>query len=225
MKQETAEGIADGQSESELVWRVIAKDGAAFKTMMERHNRRLYRIARSILSDDSEAEDIVQSTYLTAYVRLRKFRGDASLATCLTRITMNKALERLRRGRNIQLESLHFEHSAQIISFPQMSDDPERITAQRQIIRLVEEAFDKIPMDFRLVFMARVIEGMSVEETADLLGLKPETVKTRLHRARLLLRDELERQAGPLFKDAFPFAGQRCVRVAEAVLQRLQIAN
>jgi RNA polymerase sigma-70 factor, ECF subfamily len=106
-----------------------------------------------------------------------------------------------------------------------MSDDPERITALRQIIQLVEQAFDKIPIDFRVVFMARVIEGMSVEETAALLGLKPETVKTRLHRARLLLRDQLNQQVGPLFKDVFPFGGQRCERVAKAVLQRLKVPN
>jgi RNA polymerase sigma-70 factor, ECF subfamily len=93
--------------------------------------------------------------------------------------------------------------------------------AQRQILRFVEQALDNLPEIFRIVLMTRVVEGMSVEETADILDLKPETVKTRLHRARQLLRDQLEQQIGPIFTEAFPFAGRRCERMTEAVLQRL----
>jgi RNA polymerase sigma-70 factor (ECF subfamily) len=112
---------------------------------------------------------------------------------------------------------------AQIIKFPQTvtSDDPERTMAQREILQLVERATDKLPEIFRIVFMTRVIEGMSVEETAELLGLQPETVKTRLHRARRLVREELDKQIGPVLMDAFPFAGRRCERVTNAVLQRI----
>ena len=112
---------------------------------------------------------------------------------------------------------------AQIIKFPQTvtSADPERTMAQREILQLVERATDKLPEIFRMVFMTRVIEGMSTEETADLLGLQPETVKTRLHRARRLVRDELDKQIGPVLMDAFPFAGRRCERMTNAVMQRL----
>ena len=112
---------------------------------------------------------------------------------------------------------------AQIIKFPQTvtSEDPERTMAQREILQLVERATDKLPEIFRIVFMTRVIEGMSVEETAELLGLQPETVKTRLHRARRLVREELDKQIGPVLMDAFPFAGRRCERVTNAVLQRI----
>jgi RNA polymerase sigma-70 factor, ECF subfamily len=107
---------------------------------------------------------------------------------------------------------------AQIIKFPQTvtSDDP-----RREILQLVERATDNLPEIFRIVFMTRVIEGMSVEETAGLLGLQPETVKTRLHRARRLVREELDKQIGPVLMDAFPFAGRRCERMTNAVLQRL----
>jgi RNA polymerase sigma-70 factor (ECF subfamily) len=93
--------------------------------------------------------------------------------------------------------------------------------AQREIQQVVEHAIDELPEPFRLVFITRVIEGMNVEETAEILGLKPETVKTRLHRARNLLRDNVERKIGPVVMEAFPFAGRRCERLTEAVLQRL----
>jgi RNA polymerase sigma-70 factor (ECF subfamily) len=112
---------------------------------------------------------------------------------------------------------------AEIIPFPLASstDDPERVMAQRQILRLVEEATDALPETFRLVFVARVIEGLSVEETAALLDLPPATVKTRLHRARKLIRARLEERIGPVLVDAFPFAGARCDRLTDAVLEKL----
>jgi RNA polymerase sigma-70 factor (ECF subfamily) len=138
---------------------------------------------------------------------------------------MNEALGRLRRQRStVALDTFEPEPPpAQIIQFPQTAapDDPERTMAQRQILRLVEQAFDNLPEMFRIVFMARVIEAMSVKETAEILGLKPETVKTRLHRARELLRDQLEKQIGADFTAAFPFAGRRCERMTRAVFQRL----
>jgi RNA polymerase sigma-70 factor, ECF subfamily len=194
---------------------------------MERHNRRLYRIARSILRNDSEAEDVVQEAYITAFTRLGGFRGDSSLATWLSRITMNEALGRLRRERpTVDLETFGAQRiEAQIIKFPQTvtSDDPERAMAQREILQLVERATDNLPEIFRIVFMTRVIEGMSTEDTANLLGLQPDTVKTRLHRARRLVRDELDKQIGPVLMDAFPFAGRRCERMTNAVLQRLTL--
>jgi RNA polymerase sigma-70 factor (ECF subfamily) len=194
---------------------------------MERHNRRLYRIAHSILRNDSEAEDVVQEAYITAFTRLGGFRGDSSLATWLSRITMNEALGRLRRQRpTVDLEAFEAQRTeAQIIKFPHKgtSDDPERTMAQREILRLVERATDNLPEIFRIVFMTRVIEGMSTEDTANLLGLQPDTVKTRLHRARRLVRDELDKQIGPVLMDAFPFAGRRCERMTNAVLQRLTI--
>jgi RNA polymerase sigma-70 factor (ECF subfamily) len=112
---------------------------------------------------------------------------------------------------------------AQIIQFPQTvaSDDPERTMAQREILQLVERATDNLPEIFRIVFITRVIEGMSVEETANLLGLRTETVKSRLHRARRLVREQLDKQIGPVLMDAFPFAGRRCERMTNAVMQRL----
>lgn len=219
--------VATPSDEAELVRRALARDDTAFRTIMKRHNRRLYRIARGILRNDSEAEDVVQEAYVNAFAHLGSFRGMSSLATWLARITMNEALGRLRRERPaMDLESFEAQRTeAQIIQFPQTTtfDDPERTMAQRQILELVERATDNLPETFRLVFMTRVIEGMSVEETADLLGLRPETVKTRLHRARRLVREELDKQIGPVLMDAFPFAGKHCERMTDAVMQRLDL--
>jgi RNA polymerase sigma-70 factor, ECF subfamily len=211
-----------------LVRRVLAGDAAAFRIIMQRHNRRLYRITRSILRNDSEAEDAVQEAYIKAFTHLNGFRAEASLSTWLSRIAMNEALERLRRERPMsERQSVNASATeAQILKFPHAaaSADPERGMAQREIIELVERAADQLPEIFRIVFVMRLIEGMSVEETAALLDLEPKTVKTRLHRARKLLRKHLEKQIGPMFLDAFPFAGARCERITAAVLQRLGLS-
>ena len=213
-----------GSTDAELVGRAGARDEAAIRSIMQSNNRRLYRIARGILRNDSEAEDVVQETYVRAFTNLESFRGDSSLATWLARIAMNEALGRLRRQRpNVEWTTLPpGTLEAQIIQFPlSATSDPEKTMAQREIQQVVEHAIDDLPEAFRIVFITRVIEGMNVEETAEILGLKPETVKTRLHRARTMLRDNVEKKIGPIVMEAFPFAGKRCERLTEAVLKRL----
>ena len=208
-----------------LVQRARGRDEAAIRVIMQSNNRRLYRLARGILRNDSEAEDVVQETYVRAFTHLDSFRGDSSLATWLARIAMNEALGRLRRQRpGVEWTSLPpGVLEAQIIQFPLSSppEDPEKSMAQREIQHVVEHAIDELPDAFRIVFITRVIEGMNVEETAEILGLKPETVKTRLHRARAMLRDNVEKKIGPVVMEAFPFAGKRCERLTDAVLKRL----
>ena len=217
-----------GIPEAELVGRARARDEAAIRSIMQANNRRLYRLARGILRNDSEAEDVVQETYVRAFTHLEDFRGDSSLATWLARIAMNEALGRLRRQRpTVDLNTLApGVLEAQIIQFPHSapSEDPEKSMAQRQIQQVVEHAIDELPDAFRIVFITRVIEGMNVEETAEILGLKPVTVKTRLHRARTMLRDNVEKKIGPVVMEAFPFAGKRCERLTDAVLRRLGFA-
>jgi RNA polymerase sigma-70 factor (ECF subfamily) len=217
-----------GAIDAELVRRARARDEAAVRAIMQANNRRLYRIARSILRNDSEAEDVVQETYVRAFTHLQDFRGDSSLATWLARIAMNEALGRLRRQRPaVEWTSLPpGVLEAQIIQFPHSanSEDPEKSMAQRQIQHVVEHAIDELPDAFRIVFITRVIEGMNVEETAEILGLKPETVKTRLHRARTMLRDNVEKKIGPVVMEAFPFAGKRCERLTAAALKKLGFA-
>jgi RNA polymerase sigma-70 factor (ECF subfamily) len=216
----------DALQDADLVRMVAQNDEGAFRIIMQRHNRRLYRCARSIVRDDHEAEDIVQEAYLNAFSNLASFRGDSSLATWLTRITLNEALARVRRRRpTVELAALDTadRDKAQIIAFPlmAMNTDPERTAAQREIRRLIERAIDDLPESFRVVFVMREIEDMSVEEAADFLGLRQATVKTRLHRARRLLRKALDSQLSSALTEAFPFDGMRCARMTEIILRRL----
>jgi RNA polymerase sigma-70 factor, ECF subfamily len=220
---QAAQAVAD-----DLLVRARNREEAAIRLIMQSNNRRLYRLARGILRNDAEAEDVVQETYVRAFTHLDSFRGESSLATWLSRIAMNEALGRLRGQRpNVDWTSLAPEKlEAQIIQFPlSATSDPEKTMAQREIQTVVEHAIDELPEAFRLVFITRVIEGMNIEETAEILGLKPETVKTRLHRARAMLRENVERKIGPVVMDAFPFAGKRCERLTDAVLLRLKITG
>lgn len=216
--------VSSASGDVQLVRRALAREGDAFRTIIKTHNQRLYRIARGVVRNDSEAEDIVQEAYVRAFAHLDAFRGDSSLATWLSRIVINEALGRLRKRR--RTVAMPENPQAEIIRFPlNPSDDPERTMAQRQILQLVEQATDSLPDVYRTVFVARVIEGLSIEETADLLGVRPQTVKTRLHRARALVRKALDDQIGPVLLDAFPFAGRRCERLTSAVMRRLGLEN
>lgn len=211
---------------TELVARARANEADAFREIMRRNNRRLFRLARSILRDDGEAEDAVQDAYLGAFLRLDAFRGDSALSTWLSRIVINEALGRLRARRAArrtggpEMEG----PDAQVIAFPGLAaENPEQVTAQREILRVAESAIDALPMPFRAVFVARVLEDMSIEETAALLETKPATVKTQLHRARQMLREDLDRRIGAVLTDTFPFAGRRCQRLTDTVLARLAL--
>jgi RNA polymerase sigma-70 factor (ECF subfamily) len=215
-------------SEADLVRRAAANEHAAVRRIIQTYNQRLYRIARSVVRDDSEAEDVLQEAYLRAFAALSAFRGESTLATWLSRIVLNEALQRRRKRVDTPEAGVGVDmmqpRGADIIPFPLTnsdSTDPERAMAQNEICQLLERAIDELPEDFRVVLVLRTLEDMSVEETASLLGLREETVKTRLHRARRLLREALAEHIGPLFSDVFPFQGHRCERIADAVVQRL----
>ncbi len=214
-----------GEPEKPLVAAARNNDEAAIRSIIRAHNRMLFRIARSILSSDDEAEDAVQAAYVRAFTSLSGFRGDARIGTWLGRIVLNEALGRTRRARpTVPIDALEALPAAEVIRFPlfNLSSDPERSMAQQQIRQIVERAIDELPEVFRIVLVARLVEGMSVEDTAALLGLRPETVKTRLFRARVLLRTALEKRLGRVLQDAFPFAGERCHRIADRVVAALQ---
>jgi RNA polymerase sigma-70 factor (ECF subfamily) len=216
---------AEGLNDEDLVRLARERDEAAVRVITRRYNRRLFRIARSILRNDAEAEDVVQETYVRAFTGLDMFRGDAAFGTWITRIAMNEALGRLRRRRpTVDWEDYGANRNqAQIIHFPASaaSSDPEKTMAQSEIRAVLEHAIDELPDAFRAVFVARIVERMSVEETAALFGLRSETVKTRLHRARGLLRAELDRQLGPALTTSFPFGGRRCERMTETIVHRI----
>jgi RNA polymerase sigma-70 factor (ECF subfamily) len=219
----------DGLDDGALVERARNRDGTAVRLIMQRHNRRLYRVARSVLDDDGEAEDVVQETYVRAFTHLDGFRGEAQLSTWLTRIALNEALGRLRRRRLTvglkDVDAINDQGEARVIFLPsaRQDSDPEAAAARAEVRRLLERAVGQLPDPFRMVFVLRDIEEMSTEETASHLGLRPETVKTRLHRARRLLRQSLDRTLSSTLADVFPCAGARCVRITEVVLSRLGV--
>jgi RNA polymerase sigma-70 factor (ECF subfamily) len=219
----------DTADETALLARATSGDEQAVRTLIRRYNQRLYRIARSVLRDADEAEDALQQAYFQAFTSLSGFRAESRFSTWLSRIVLNEALDRLRRRkRTPRIASMDdVAADAQIIPFPNapVAPDPERRLAQSEITKLLEHAIDELPAPFRVVLVARLVEGMSVQETATLLQLKPETVKTRLHRARLLVRAALERRVGPALTNTFPFDGWRCERMADMVVQRLGIGS
>jgi len=216
----------DDPDQAKLVERARGSDPEAIRILIRQHNQRLFRIARSILRDDVEAEDVLQEAYVRAFSNLGSFRGEAQFGTWVARIVINEALGSLRRRRAAGVVKKVSEDqalAAQIIPFPNagLQIDPETIVAQRQIRTLLERAIDALPEPFRVILVARAVEGMSIEESAAAFGIPPETVKTRLHRARRLLKREMEQNIGPIWKEAFPFLGQRCDRLTEETLRRL----
>lgn len=215
-------------TDTELVRRALERDSGAFRAIMQRYNRRLYRMARSVLRNDSDAEDALQEAYMRAFANFSQFRAESSLSTWLSRIVLNEALGWIRRRKpTVELSTIddRQESLAQIIPFPLTGQqmDPERNMAQREIHVILERAIDQLPLSFRTVLVARLIQELTVEETAELLRLRPETVKTRLHRARNLLKAELEKTIGGAITDVFPFDGWRCERITAAVLRRLAL--
>lgn len=210
-------------AEEDLLRLARAGCSDAFREIMRRHNPRLYRVARGVLRDEAEAEDVVQETFVHAFTGLSAFRGESRLATWLTRIALNEAFGRLRRQRlDLGFAAQAEDGAAETaLGTSRESEDPERAAAKTQIRLLIERAIDELPEHFRLVFVMRDVEELSIEDTARMLDLRPETVKTRLHRARRLLRDSLQSQLSTMLTDIFPFAGARCARISDAVMARL----
>ena len=211
----------------ELVNLARLGDEAAIRTIVKRHNQRLFRVARAVVRNDAEAEDVVQAAYVNAFTNLQSFRGEALLSTWLTRIALNEALGRVRRRRpTAGLEAIDVENNrpgGRLLMFPSglSQADPEVELSRSEMRRVLEQAVDELPDIFRTVFVLRDVEGMSTEETALYLGVKVETVKTRLHRARRLMRTTLERRLSSAFSGLFPFDGARCAHMADGVVRQL----
>jgi RNA polymerase sigma-70 factor, ECF subfamily len=207
-----------------LVDRVRTGDTGAFELIMRRYNRRLYCLARGILRNGPESEDVVQEAYVRAYEKLDGFRGPSGFSAWLGKIVVNEALGRLRkRGRVISLDD-HLKGTdgeaemRYIETIQAQQPDPERLAASGELRRVLEDAIDALPDDFRAVFVLRAVEGMTISETAQWLSLRPETVKTRFHRARRLLQSALGEYSDTHMPPAFIFAGQDCDRIVAAVL-------
>jgi RNA polymerase sigma-70 factor (ECF subfamily) len=214
-----AETTPGHEDDVAILTRIAAGDMRAFEYLMRRYNRRLFRVARSILRDDAEAEDALQDAYLQAYRGLPAFRGESSTATWLTRIVMNAALMRRRKNvRMAEIIELHVDPAMDDHSAP--SDQPEHAVLRAQARRLIETKIDGLPDVFRTVFVLRALEELNVEETAEALGIPEATVRSRFFRARSMLREGLARDIDVAFEDAFSFDGARCDRIVREVLRR-----
>ena len=217
----------DQQSDdAALLERTAARETGAFERLMRRHNSRLFRVARAILKEDAAAEDAVQEAYLEAFRHAGTFRGDAQVSTWLTRIVINQSLMRLRRQKRDRVIVPFGRQGGDGVSgaeepADERSESPAASTLRAELRRLLERRIDELPAVFRTVFVMRDVEEMSVQETADLLGIPQATVRTRLFRARALLRQALARDLDSATVDVFAFAGERCDRIVSAVLARL----
>lgn len=209
-----------------LVEHLRRGDTAAFAVLMRRYNRRLYRTARAILKNDAAAEDALQEAYIAAYRHIGEFRGDALVATWLTRIVANQALQALRRTRREQVIVLFEEPPDERGASDTTADSvspgtPEKTMLRTEMRRLIESKIDDLPEGYRTVFMLREVEDMTVDETAAALGIPGATVRSRLFRAKARLRESLAQEFDMATEDVFGFDGERCDRIVRAVLDRL----
>lgn len=223
--ERTPARLAADASDAALVESARAGDETAVRILVGRHNRRLFRVARGVLRDDAEAEDVVQETYVRAFINLSRFRGESAIATWLTRIALNEALGRLRRRRPEADLAAAGELSAddpRVVAFPSpRAPSPEAEAGRSQARTLLEPLIDALPPAFRVVLILRDVEGLTTEETAAHLDIRPETARTRLHRGRRLLRAALLERLGGGFDDLYPFDGARCAGMADRVIARL----
>jgi RNA polymerase sigma-70 factor (ECF subfamily) len=214
--------------DAELARRIGARDERAFETVMRAHNSMLYRLARSILRDDADAEDAVQDAYLSAYRNIASFRGGAKLSTWLARIVINEAYGRLRKQkqRGVVVPFDAGIHEQGRTEEETMADDraeqPDAAAMRAELRRLLERQIDALPEQFRTAFVLREVEEMSVEDAAECLDVPPATVRSRAFRARALLRESLSRGIDTATVDAFGFAGARCDRIVANVLARVR---
>ncbi len=211
----------DALSDEEVVRRVRAGRIDLFEALMRRYNQRVYRIARAVLRNDAEAEDVTQETWVRAFEHLGQFAERAAFRTWLGRIALHESWARARRGR--RHESLEPDRGVEGREMKKESPaaDPEKAAFDHEVRSLVEAAVEGLPEIYRTVFMLRHVEELSTAETAELLELTEETVKTRLHRARSALQRELLARAGAGIEQAFPFLGARCDRMVASVLARI----
>jgi len=197
-------------------------DRAAFEQLMRQYNRRLYRLARAALRDDAEAEDALQDAYIAAYRSIDRFRGESSLSTWLSRLVLNECFGRLRRGARRQKVIPMVSSTQEMDAVPEQDDaGPDRVLARSQMRALLERKLDNLPETFRLVFVLRSVEELSVEETAQALDIPEATVRSRYFRAKGLLREALAKEIDLAERDIFEFGGKHCDRMVERVMARL----
>ena len=215
-------GLTEGSDhpDEQVVRDVLAGKTAMFELLMRRYNERVYRAARAIVRDESEAEDVMQQAYVNAFTHLHQFNGSALFSTWLIRIAINEALARVRRkGRYEAFDDA--PSTVEPLMSMNPSENPERQAFAGELRKLLESAIDGLPNGMREVFVLRDVEGMSTLEVAESLGVSEDVVKTRLSRGRAMLRRVLIEQSGATAPEAFRFYRPRCDRVVAAVLAKI----
>jgi len=209
-------------SDDDVVSRVRAGETGLYEMLMRRYNQRLFRVIRSVVMNDDEAEDVLQEAWVRAYEHLDQFAGRASFSTWVTRIAFHEALARTRKNRRwTPLENPEGEIMAEAERRQTTAETPEMQAERSQLGRILQAAVDALPETYRSVFVLREVEQLSTTETAECLELSEEAVKTRLHRSRALLRRDLESRLGPAISEAYAFLGARCDRIVMRVLERI----
>jgi RNA polymerase sigma-70 factor (ECF subfamily) len=217
--------VPDSQlSDDDIVKRIKAGDVDAYGSIMRRYNQRIYRIARSFVTDDAAAMNIVQEAHIKAYTKIDSFRGSTKFFSWLASITRNEALMYLRKHkREVSMEE-------DDIDFFQQSNDqffthdklPDALIENKQLQSLINKNIDKLPENFRTVFVLRAVEQLSVRETAEILDIKEETVKTRFFRAKRLLRDQIQNYLNNVGMNVYEFGGDHCNIIVHRVMQRIK---
>jgi RNA polymerase sigma-70 factor (ECF subfamily) len=208
---------AGALTDEEVVNRVLAGETALYEVVMRRYNTRLYRVARAILKNDGEAEDVMQDAYVRAFQHLGQFAGRAKFSTWLTRIAVHEALARQQKAKRFEDWDAMNESKQDKIATAPLRSDPESQTATAEMSKILEQAIEDLPGQYRTVVMMRDIEEMTTAETAECLSLTEDNVKIRLHRAHGILRRNLYEKARISTADAFPFHAPRCDRVVANV--------
>jgi len=209
-------------SDDDVVSRVRAGETGLYEMLMRRYNQRLFRVIRSVVMNDDEAEDVLQEAWVRAYEHLDQFAGRASFSTWVTRIAFHEALARTRKNRRwTPLENPEGEIMAEAERRQTTAETPEMQAERSQLGRMLQAAVDALPETYRSVFVLREVEQLSTTETAECLELSEEAVKTRLHRSRALLRRDLESRLGTAISEAYAFLGARCDRIVMRVLERI----
>jgi RNA polymerase sigma-70 factor, ECF subfamily len=210
-------------TDEQVVEHVLRGQTALFEVLMRRYNGRIYRAARAILRDDREAEDVMQQAYVNAYANLRQFDGRAKFSTWLTKIAIYESLARRRKRDRVESLDADPDGTSERSMAPSPRPDPEQLAFARELGDLLEAAVDRLPDGNREVFMLRQVEGLSTTETAQVLGVSDDVVKTRLSRARAALRRDLSDRAGLALDTVFSFHQARCDRIVATVFGRISV--
>jgi RNA polymerase sigma-70 factor (ECF subfamily) len=225
LSSQGAVATAAAVTDTELVQRIRGGDRSLFEILMRRYNQRLYRTVRAVLGDESEIEDVMQQAYMNAFAHLDAFEFRSQFSTWLTRIALNEAFARRRSRQMLSADRTTGEPSDErepMHALMASEPDPERQAYAGELRRMLERAVDRLPETYRLAYILRDVEGLSTAEAGDALGIREEVVKTRLHRARTMIRRSVVEKLGAVAADAFHFHASRCDRVVQVVLARIR---